>query len=985
MKEEIKIHFKMYKVGRKWVVTGITAASLGLVAIPMMALNAQADTVQVASETAADTGSAVSTTATSQVIGTPANATSAVSSASQPAVVADSSTSATSQMSSSSATVVTGTQPVSAASTAVSSSSSVQPRVTRIEPSRAVVSASAAASATSDSNQTQVSYQSLVQQLSSEKRLAADAAALTHVTKDNFLEYFSLNGSATYDPATGIVTLTKNENNLIGNFSLKNKIDMNTSFTLVGGINIGDKTSAQGGADGIGFAFHNGNTTDIGNAGGNLGIGGLLDAIGFKLDTWHNDSSKPKAAVDGAQIDSTDPDGFGWGQDPQGMSQFGAFVTTSDQQVVATDGNAYQRWWATTDQSSAQRLSASDLNGQFHNFVVSYDGSTRMLTIKYTETWGNVLTWSMTVPNAYQAMAMIMSASTGGAKNLQQFQIDSFDFQQAATVNVKYVDTAGQQLAQGEVTYPNGADVNGTYITDQLEIPGYQFLRMAKDSLAPSGTLKTTGDNGTVIYVYAPAYSVTTKTVNETIHYVDQQAKSVVTSHDAQPVTFITVHNPITDTDTVYYSTTDTTVTLDENGVPTSKAWTQGNSAIFTAVQNPDVTGYKIISTDAPNSDLTRVAVQPVDFTSDDLVYTVVYAPDYSVTTKTVNETVHYVDQQGKTVTQNYQAQPITFLTVHNPVDNSETVYYSTTTSDTTLDENGVPVAGGWTKATSTTFTSVTNPIIAGYKVISNDAPNSDLTYVAVQPVDSTSDDLVYTVVYAPDYSVTTKTVNETVHYVDQQGKTVTQNYQAQPITFLTVHNPVDNSETVYYSTTTSDTTLDENGVPVAGGWTKATSAAFTSVTNPTIAGYKVISNDAPNSDLTQVTMQPVDSTSDNLVYTVVYGPNDPVAPEEPDNPVTPSDPATPTNPTKPVTPTMPQQPSEPEKPSNLTPKQTTNSGKTPFHTTKSNGVTITAGSKETKASQLPQTSDAQSPILALLGTALLSVVTLLGLRRKRH
>ena len=50
-----------------------------------------------------------------------------------------------------------------------------------------------------------------------------------NVTKDNFLAYFSLKGSATYDQNTGIVTITPDEYNKVGNFSLKSKIDMNTS------------------------------------------------------------------------------------------------------------------------------------------------------------------------------------------------------------------------------------------------------------------------------------------------------------------------------------------------------------------------------------------------------------------------------------------------------------------------------------------------------------------------------------------------------------------------------------------------------------------------------------------------------------------------------------------------------------------------------------------------------------------------------------
>ena len=120
------------------------------------------------------------------------------------------------------------------------------------------------------------------------KALATDKEALTQVTKENFLDYFLLNGSATYDQNYGIVTITPDDYNKVGNFSLKSKIDMNSNFTLTGQVYLGDKTSSQGGADGIGFAFHNGNTTDVGNAGGNLGIGGLQNAIGFKLDTWRS-------------------------------------------------------------------------------------------------------------------------------------------------------------------------------------------------------------------------------------------------------------------------------------------------------------------------------------------------------------------------------------------------------------------------------------------------------------------------------------------------------------------------------------------------------------------------------------------------------------------------------------------------------------------------------------------------------------------------
>ncbi|WP_254260913.1 lectin-like domain-containing protein, partial [Lactobacillus helveticus] len=360
------------------------------------------------------------------------------------------------------------------------------------------------------------------------RALPTDKEALIHVTKDNFLDYFSLDGSATYDKNTGIVTITPDEYSKVGNLSLKSKIDMNTSFTLTGKVNLG---SNPNGADGIGFAFHTGNTTDIGNAGGNLGIGGLQNALGFKLDTWSNGYQAPLSDKDGSQIDSTNSDDFGWNGDSMN-APYGTFVDTKNEEVFTKDGKKVQRWWAKDVAGTSQALSTADVNGQFHDFTVDYDGDTRKLTIKYTPTHGKILTWITTIPNSNQPMAMIISSSTGGAKNLHQFEMMSFDFKQAATVNVKYVDTKGNQIAKGKVTYPNGADVNGTYTTGQLKIPNYKFVRMddgtatGAKSLPATGTLTEAGDNGTVIYVYTPNQEVANVT------YIDDKTGKTLSTKD---------------------------------------------------------------------------------------------------------------------------------------------------------------------------------------------------------------------------------------------------------------------------------------------------------------------------------------------------------------------------------------------------------------------------------------------------------------------
>ncbi|MBM9561439.1 lectin-like domain-containing protein, partial [Limosilactobacillus fermentum] len=427
-----------------------------------------------------------------------------------------------------------------------------------------------------------------------------DKEVRTHVTKDNFLNYFSLNGSAAYDQNTGIVTITPEKNNEVGNFSLKSKINMNTGFTLTGKVNLGSHSPY--GADGISFAFHNGNTTDIGNAGGNLGIGGLQNALGFKLDTWTNVYHAPESDKDGSQIDSTKSNDFGWNGDSRN-APYGTFVDTENEEVATKDGKKVQRWWAKDVDGTSQELSRDDVNGKFHDFTVDYDGYKRTLTIKYTQTSGNILTWRRTVPNSNQAMAMIVSASTGGANNLQQFEIKSFDFKQAATVNVKYVDTKGNQIAQGKVTYPNGANVTGNYNTEKLEIPGYTFVRMddgtatGATSLPATGTLTKAGDNGTVIYVY------TADNQTGSVSYVDD--------------------------------TTGKTLNTDPISGPTSSKSSYSTSG---SIADYKKHGYELV-TDGYPADLT---FDNNDKTDQKFTVHLKHQTIQSTEAKTVNETIHY-------------------------------------------------------------------------------------------------------------------------------------------------------------------------------------------------------------------------------------------------------------------------------------------------------------------------------------------------------
>lgn len=253
------------------------------------------------------------------------------------------------------------------------------------------------------------------------------ARAAVEVTKDNFLDYFGLHGNATYDQSSGIVTLTEDEKSQVGNFTLKNKILMNENFTLEGEANIGDKTRAQGGADGVGFAFHPGDIGSVGVAGGSLGIGGLTDVFGFKLDTFYNPSQNVASYY-------PDPEEF---SDPN--TAFGGFVCTDQGEKRA---HTY-----VGEDAPAQFINVPE-NNAFKPISFNYSGSAKTMTITYDgQTWSkNVSEWIRD-----DALAFAMSASTGTNKNLQQFKIKSFTYAPLTAIHTKYVDkVSGEEIIEGQ-------------------------------------------------------------------------------------------------------------------------------------------------------------------------------------------------------------------------------------------------------------------------------------------------------------------------------------------------------------------------------------------------------------------------------------------------------------------------------------------------------------------------------------------------------
>ncbi|MCY1050234.1 lectin-like domain-containing protein, partial [Mammaliicoccus sciuri] len=200
-------------------------------------------------------------------------------------------------------------------------------------------------------------------------KVASTSAAITSgtnkstVTKDNFTDYFKLNGDATYDKNTGKITLTTDARSKKGSFSLNSKIDMSQSFTLKGKINLGNKNATQGGADGIGIAFHPNSINDIGSYGGGLGIGGLSKAFGFKLDTWYNESGETTFVKDPVSFSNNK------------NKTMGAFVYTNSQNAAVTDENSIQ-------------FIGGPINNNFNDITIEYDGDSQIMKITYTDSLG---------------------------------------------------------------------------------------------------------------------------------------------------------------------------------------------------------------------------------------------------------------------------------------------------------------------------------------------------------------------------------------------------------------------------------------------------------------------------------------------------------------------------------------------------------------------------------------------------------------------
>ncbi|WP_313309776.1 lectin-like domain-containing protein [Lactococcus taiwanensis] len=315
-----------------------------------------------------------------------------------------------------------------------------------------------------------LSSHNVVNVFGNSKVYAATSRDIT-ITGETFPDYFQSNGAAAahpYDEVNYIQTLTDDATYLAGNVTLTTKVDMSQSFSFKGEVNLGNKSKQDGGADGIGFLFHPGDTDVVGAIGGAAGIGGVQGAFGFKLDTYYNGTAESSFMAD--------PDIYSASKSATKTDEsFGAFVD-------GTDGVA-----KTIEKGSLTIPQPTD--NQFLPFEIVYDGTTETMTVTYNgETWEKNVKEFM---GDETAMSFSIAASTGGNKNLQQFKNVTFTYTIAqGTVVSHFVDEDGNPILDADgnpIFEEESGDLNTPWSLKPKEIPGYTFKEV-KDNEPTEGT-----------------------------------------------------------------------------------------------------------------------------------------------------------------------------------------------------------------------------------------------------------------------------------------------------------------------------------------------------------------------------------------------------------------------------------------------------------------------------------------------------------------
>ena len=322
------------------------------------------------------------------------------------------------------------------------------------------------------------------------------------VTKDNFLEHFDLQGSATYDSETGEVTLTTASNNQVGNVTLKEKLSVNFPFVLIGKANIG---SNRNGADGMAFGFHRSDNSAVGNSGNGMGIAGLTGGFGFKLDSNFNTTQGSGAARDPAAL---------------GGAPFAGYVYHASNGLLTT----YMG-------SDAPAKRTGTLNGAYDDIVIEYLPSeeSNIFRINYKgETWErDISDWQGMDTTA---LSFLISGSTGARNNVHRFVFEQMDYViGTGEVEVSYRDLAtNEEIIPSqllEIPFRTETIIDSkSGMDDEPYLLGYDYSHVETNSLnfdEASNSIKPEDERRSVTYFFDRAQS------EIIVHYVDEDGVDI--------------------------------------------------------------------------------------------------------------------------------------------------------------------------------------------------------------------------------------------------------------------------------------------------------------------------------------------------------------------------------------------------------------------------------------------------------------------------
>ncbi|SFE34911.1 LPXTG-motif cell wall anchor domain-containing protein [Enterococcus casseliflavus] len=373
---------------------------------------------------------------------------------------------------------------------------------------------------------------------------------------------------------------------------------------------------------------------------------------------------------------------------------------------------------------------------------------------------------------------------------------------------VEFIREVITNLATGEETFGEWQARDDDTTFDLVKSPEIDHYVTDRKFIDEVMDVKADSEDIEEFVMYSPKMveSTETKEVKRMIHYVYEDGKEAAPDK-VDTVTFTRI-----------------VTTNEATGEKTYGEWqAKDDDTTFDEVLSPEIDKY--------NADQKTVdKVIELTAESEDLEVTVTYSPNMieSRETKEVNQTIHYVYEDGK------QAAPdkVDTLTF------TRTVAMNEATGDKTF--------GQWqAKDDDTTFDEVKSPEIKNY--------HADKTSIdEVTGLTAEDKDREVTITYSPNMveSTETKEVNQTIHYMYEDGK------EAAP----------DKVDTVTFTRTV--TTNEATGENTYGEWrAKDDDTTFAEVESPEIDKYN-----ADQKTVDKVTG--LTAESEDREVTVTYSPN---------------------------------------------------------------------------------------------------------------